>query len=98
MAIANALRAHALVKPLLKPAILAAAVAGGLGLAGTAQAAGGCGPGFHPNPWGVCRPNYGYGPRAYWRRPVPVYGYGYGYARPRPIYRPYGYYAPRAFY
>ncbi|MGV7033294.1 GCG_CRPN prefix-to-repeats domain-containing protein [Methylobacterium symbioticum] len=60
--------------------------------------AGGCGPGFHPNPWGVCRPNWGPrpyygprpywgGPRPYWRRPV-VYG-------PRPYYRPYGFYGPR---
>lgn len=24
--------------------------------------AGGCGPGFHPNPWGVCRPNWAPGP------------------------------------
>lgn len=93
MAIVSALRTKALVKP----AILAAALAGSLGLAGTAEAAGGCGPGFHPNPWGVCRPNWGYGPRPYWRRPVGVYG-GYGYVRPRPYYRPYGYYGPRPFY
>ncbi len=26
------------------------------------RVAGGCGPGFHPNPWGICRPNL-YGPR-----------------------------------
>ncbi|POR39978.1 hypothetical protein [Methylobacterium sp. V23] len=44
--------------------------------------AGGCGPGFHPNPWGRCRPNdrgYGYG--------------DYGYGGPRRFYegRPYGY-------
>ncbi|GEP11672.1 GCG_CRPN prefix-to-repeats domain-containing protein [Methylobacterium gnaphalii] len=44
--------------------------------------AGGCGPGFHPNPWGVCRPNF-YGPR-------PFYG--------RPIYRPYAYYRPRPYH
>ncbi|GJE61899.1 GCG_CRPN prefix-to-repeats domain-containing protein [Methylobacterium trifolii] len=56
--------------------------------------AGGCGPGFHPNPWGVCRPNWG--PRPYWGRPI---GYGaYGYVRPRPVYRPYGFYGPRPFY
>ena len=54
--------------------------------------AGGCGPGFHPNPWGVCRPNWG--PRPYWRRPV--YGpYAY-YGRPRPYYG--GYYGPRPFF
>ncbi|MGU3539623.1 GCG_CRPN prefix-to-repeats domain-containing protein [Methylobacterium sp. A54F] len=59
------------------------------------RVAGGCGPGFHPNPWGVCRPNWG-GPRPYWRRPA-YYG-GYGYYRPRPVYRPYGFYGPRPFY
>jgi hypothetical protein len=58
------------------------------------RVAGGCGPGFHPNPWGICRPNL-YGPRPYWGRPV--YGGPYGYYRPRPVYRPYGY-GPRPFY
>lgn len=97
MANVSAPRANTLVKPLLKPVILAAALAGGLGLAGTAEAAGGCGPGFHPNPWGVCRPNWG--PRRYWGGPRVVYGgYGYGYARPRPYYRPYGFYGPRPYY
>jgi len=94
MAIVSALRASTLVKSLAKPVILAAALAGGLGLAGTAEAAGGCGPGWHPNPWGVCRPNYG--PRPYWGGPRVVYG-GYG----RPYYRPYrayGYYGPRPWY
>lgn len=59
--------------------------------------AGGCGPGFHPNPWGECRPHWG--PRPHWRRPV-GYGYGaYGYGPPpRPFYRPYGFYGPRPFY
>ncbi|MGC5781589.1 GCG_CRPN prefix-to-repeats domain-containing protein [Methylobacterium sp. NFXW15] len=92
MAIVSAIRT----KTLIKPTILAAALVGGVAFAGSAEAAGGCGPGFHPNPWGYCRPNYG--PRPYWRRPVPVYGYGY--ARPRPVYRPYGYgyYGPRPFY
>lgn len=55
--------------------------------------AGGCGPGFHPNPWGICRPNWG--PRRYWGGPVYR---PYGYYRPRPYYRPYGYYGPRPFY
>ena len=56
------------------------------------RVAGGCGPGFHPNPWGVCRPNWG--PRPYWRRPV--YGpYAY-YGRPRPYYG--GFYGPRPFF
>jgi hypothetical protein len=88
----------------------AAVVAGGLGLAGSAQAApiglgaatafddsaatrvaGGCGPGFAPNPWGVCRPfrRYGYGPRFYGPRPV--------YGPPR-FYGPRPYYGPRRFY
>ena len=97
MAIVSARRASTLVKPLFKPVILAAALMGGLGLAGTAEAAGGCGPGFHPNPWGICRPNYG--PRPYWAGPRRVYGgYGYGYVRPRPYYRPYGFYGPRPYY
>lgn len=32
-----------------------------LGAVGAAQAAGGCGPGFHRGPYGGCRPNYGPG-------------------------------------
>ena len=83
--------------PRARALVLAAAIAGGLGFVGTAEAAGGCGPGFHPTPWGVCRPNWG--PRPYWGRPA-VYG-GYGYGRPRPVYRPYGTYGgpgPRPFY
>jgi hypothetical protein len=42
---------------------------------------GGCGPGFHRNPYGYCRPN---GPGPGWGAPgpvvvpVPVPGYGYG--------------------
>ena len=63
------------------------------------QVADGCGPGFHANPWGRCRPNGGYG-----------YGYGYGgYGGPpreyveRRVYReerPYGSYErpPARFY
>ena len=72
----------------LSPAPLGATIA-------VERVAGGCGPGFHPNPWGICRPNF-YGPRPYWGRPV--YGGPYGYYRPRPVYRPYGYYRPRPFY
>lgn len=61
--------------------------------------AGGCGPGFHPNPWGRCRPNdrgYGYGgyggPRRFYEgRP---YGYGEGYGRRES----YGYDRPRRYY
>lgn len=91
---------------------IAAAIAGGLGLATAANAApiapaqlgpsgegavvekAGliCGPGFHLNPWGVCRPNWG--PRRYWGGPVYR---PYGYYRPRPFYRPYGY-GPRPFF
>lgn len=54
------------------------------------QVAGGCGPGWHPNPWGECRPN---------RRPPPYWGDGYGYRRPPPPpdYG-YGYGGPRRFY
>ncbi|MGU3363015.1 GCG_CRPN prefix-to-repeats domain-containing protein [Methylobacterium sp. M6A4_1b] len=59
--------------------------------------AGGCGPGFHPNPWGRCRPNdrgYGYGgyggPRRFYEGRA--YGFGdgrrggYDYDRPRRFY------------
>lgn len=41
------------------------------------RVAGGCGPGFHPNPWGHCRPN-GWG--GGWGGPR-GYGYGGGYER-----------------
>ncbi|WP_409564118.1 GCG_CRPN prefix-to-repeats domain-containing protein [Methylobacterium sp. J-068] len=55
--------------------------------------AGGCGPGWHPNPWGECRPN---------RRPPPYWGDGYGYRRPPPPPPPEygygGYGGPRRFY
>ncbi|WP_425332122.1 GCG_CRPN prefix-to-repeats domain-containing protein, partial [Rhodoblastus acidophilus] len=62
--------------------------AGAMPLAGAApaasapveQAAWGCGPGWHPNPWGRCVPNrryWGggpyYGPRR-WGGPGPYYG------------------------
>ena len=69
----------------------------GLGLAGghdtalVERVADGCGPGFHQNPWGRCRPNdrgYGYGgPRGY-GGPPRAYGppRDYGYDRPRPRY------------
>lgn len=50
----------------------------------------GCGPGWHPNPWGRCVPNGYYGPRPYYA-PRPYYG-------PRPYYRPRPYYAPRPYY
>ncbi|MGU3286089.1 GCG_CRPN prefix-to-repeats domain-containing protein [Methylobacterium mesophilicum] len=55
------------------------------------RVAGGCGPGFHPNPWGHCRPNdrgWGYGGR-------PGYGYGHGGGYER---GPGGYDGPRRFY
>ncbi|SEC31172.1 hypothetical protein SAMN05444161_0895 [Rhizobiales bacterium GAS191] len=47
--------------------------------------AGGCGYGYHPGPYGGCRPNgpgWG-GPRPGWVGPGPVVmpGYGYGYGR-----------------
>jgi hypothetical protein len=51
--------------------------------------AGGCDPGFHPNPWGRCRPNdrgYGYGgyegPHRFYEG-RPAYGDGDGYGRRR---------------
>lgn len=58
------------------------------------RVAGGCGPGFHPNPWGHCRPNgWGWGgPRGpYGGRPD--YGYRGGYER-----GPGGYDGPRRFH
>ena len=63
------------------------------------QVAYGCGPGFHPNPWGSCVPNgYGYG-RPVYRAPVyraPVYR-GPVYRAPiyrAPVYRGPAYRAP----
>ena len=55
------------------------------------RVADGCGPGFHPNPWGHCRPNdrgWGYGggygsPRRDYGPPPPR---DYGWDRPRPRY------------
>lgn len=69
---------------------------GGTGL--IERVAGGCGPGFHPNPWGHCRPNdrgWGYGgPRGpYGGHPGYGYGYGGGYER-----GPGGYDGPRRLY
>lgn len=76
---------------------LAPAPLGAAASAPIERVAGGCGPGFHPNPWGLCRPNL-YGPRPYFGGPIyRPYGYGYGYYRPRPIYRPYAY-GPRPFF
>jgi hypothetical protein len=41
----------------------------------------GCGPGWHPNPWGRCTPD---------RRPAYAYGYGYHpHYWGHPFYRPY---------
>ena len=62
------------------------------------RVADGCGPGYHANRWGDCRPNWG--PRPYYARPA--YGYGYGYGPPPPppppppFYRPF--YGPRPFF
>ncbi len=51
---------------------------------GTAEAQGGCGPGFHRTYYGFCRPNpYS---RPYFVRPV----YGYGWHRPFGWHRPIG--------
>jgi len=49
-----------------------------------------CGPGWHLNPWGHCRPNrpQGWGYRG---------GWGYGPPPPPPPQR-YGFYGPRPFY
>ncbi|WP_342361730.1 GCG_CRPN prefix-to-repeats domain-containing protein [Terrarubrum flagellatum] len=45
------------------------------------QVAWGCGPGWHPNPWGRCVPNR--------------WGPGYGFYRARPFYGPRPWYGPR---
>lgn len=62
---------------------------GGLGIA-AAQAAGGCGPGFHRGPYGACRPNVSGAPGYYGPRGGGVYGYRggarYGY-RGGAVYR-----------
>ena len=63
---------------MLKSMLLVSAVAVLAFSASAAQAAGGCGLGFHRGPYGVCRPNVGYGPAVvvpvpaplpYWRGP-----------------------------
>ncbi|MFC6790985.1 GCG_CRPN prefix-to-repeats domain-containing protein [Methylobacterium komagatae] len=53
--------------------------------AGTAEARDGCGPGFHRNFYGYCRPNGFYRPIVV--RPV----YGYGWRRPWGWHRPVAY-------
>jgi len=61
---------------------------------------GGCGPGFHRNPYGYCRPN---GPGPGWVAPgpavvpvpVPVPGYGYGAYYGRRCWVRQTYYGPR---
>jgi hypothetical protein len=57
-------------------AVLAAGAA--LTVASTAQAAGGCGPGFHRGPYGGCRPNFGPGPGPAIGVFYPGQGYWYG--------------------
>lgn len=79
-------------KYLLATALVASTVAG---FSATANAAGGCGPGWHPGLYGGCRPNAVYaGPRYYHRHgPVVVapvrracpYGFVWAYGRCRPI-------------
>lgn len=49
------------------------------------RVADGCGPGFHANPWGRCRPNrWDYGPPRGAYGPPRGYGYDRGYDRPPP--------------
>lgn len=47
-------------------------------IASSAQAAGGCGPGYHRGPYDYCRPNFGPGPVI-----VAPYGPRVGYYYPR---------------
>ena len=81
----------------MKTLFAAVLVAGTIAGFGTADAAGGCGPGFHRGPYGGCRPNGGavvVAPRAV-VAPAPVvvvprarvcpYGFAWRYGRCRPI-------------
>lgn len=64
---------------MIRTLVLPVALAAGVLLTGsTAEARDGCGPGFHRNVYGWCRPNLGYRPFVY----VPVYprvGYRWHY-------------------
>ncbi|MBI5264581.1 MAG: hypothetical protein HY852_22535 [Bradyrhizobium sp.] len=78
-------------KYLLAMAMVASTV---VGFSAAANAAGGCGPGWHRGPYGACRPNAAVyvAPRVY-HRPVVVvparracpYGFVWAYGRCRPI-------------
>ena len=57
---------------MLKSMLLVSAVTTLAFSASAAQAAGGCGPGFHRGPYGGCRPNVGYGPAVVVPVPAPV--------------------------
>jgi hypothetical protein len=50
------------------------------------QVSGGCGPAYHPNPWGYCVPNHY------------AYGYGYGYGGGYGPHYGWGYYHPHWHY
>ncbi|WP_407175205.1 GCG_CRPN prefix-to-repeats domain-containing protein [Bradyrhizobium sp. STM 3562] len=75
-------------KYLVAIALVAGTVAG---FSGAANAAGGCGPGFHRGAYGACRPNYGPPPRVYGPRVVvPPHrfcprGFVWRFGRCRPI-------------
>ncbi|APT29663.1 hypothetical protein MCBMB27_00372 [Methylobacterium phyllosphaerae] len=72
---------------MIRTLVMPVALAAGVLMAGSsAEARDGCGPGFHRNIYGWCRPNLGYGPVVY----VPAYrrvgyrwhyGYRYGWHR-----------------
>ncbi len=59
----------------LASVVLGAGVA--LGVAGSALAADGCGPGYHRGPYGRCRLNFGHGPVVVGPSFVPAYGVFY---------------------
>jgi hypothetical protein len=80
----------------MKYLFAAALVAGTFAGFGSAYAEGGCGPGFHRNPYGECRPNRGavvVAPGAVVVAPAPVVvaprvcpvGFVWAYGRCRPI-------------
>lgn len=58
-------RSPTLLRRLLPAALLVAGLAAPLATAGTAEARGGCGLGFHRGLYGFCRPNLG--PRVFYR-------------------------------
>lgn len=95
----------------MKVLAMAAAVAGGLGLASAANAAplavtpvdavageaAASNVGYYGRRFGYYRPRPFYRPYGFYG-PRRFYGPRFGYYRPRPFYRPYGFYGPRPYF